>query len=141
MTTREDVVREALTWVGTPYQHQGRVKSVGVDCGGVAIGTARALGLAYDDRVGYGRLPDSNMFMRVIESCTDPVEFADIQPGDLLVFAWLESPQHIAIVTRVNPFVMIVHSYAGVGSCVEHRIDSLWLSKIRACRSFRGILP
>jgi NlpC/P60 family putative phage cell wall peptidase len=141
MITRDDVVREALTWVGTPYQHQGRVKGVGTDCAGMVIGTARALGLEYGDRAGYGRLPDSNMFMRVIESHTDPVDVNNIQPGDLLVFAWLSSPQHIAIVTKTNPFIMIVHAWAGVGYCVEHRLDSAWRSKVRACRSFRGVSP
>ena len=28
-----EAVQEALTWLGTPYHHQGRVKGVGVDCG------------------------------------------------------------------------------------------------------------
>ncbi len=28
-----EAVQEALTWLGTPYHHQGRIKGVGVDCG------------------------------------------------------------------------------------------------------------
>ena len=32
---RELVIAEARTWIGTPYQHKGRVKGVGVDCGGL----------------------------------------------------------------------------------------------------------
>ncbi len=32
---REWVCAEALTWKFTPYQHKGRVKGVGVDCGGL----------------------------------------------------------------------------------------------------------
>lgn len=35
MSWRADVVAEARTWKGTPYQHKGRVKGVGVDCGGL----------------------------------------------------------------------------------------------------------
>lgn len=27
------VIAEALTWLGTPYHHHGRLKGVGVDCG------------------------------------------------------------------------------------------------------------
>ena len=27
------VVQEALTWLGTPYLHQGRIRGAGVDCG------------------------------------------------------------------------------------------------------------
>jgi hypothetical protein len=29
---RAAVVKEALTWLGTPYHHHARVKGVGVDC-------------------------------------------------------------------------------------------------------------
>ena len=32
---RARVVAEARTYKGTPYQHKGRVKGVGVDCGGM----------------------------------------------------------------------------------------------------------
>jgi cell wall-associated NlpC family hydrolase len=31
----DEVCREAETWMGTPYVPQGRVKGVGVDCGGL----------------------------------------------------------------------------------------------------------
>jgi cell wall-associated NlpC family hydrolase len=30
---RQAVITEALTWLGTPYHHHGRLKGVGVDCG------------------------------------------------------------------------------------------------------------
>lgn len=30
---RQTVIAEALTWVKTPFRHEGRVKGVGVDCG------------------------------------------------------------------------------------------------------------
>ncbi|WP_436904878.1 hypothetical protein [Acinetobacter johnsonii] len=33
MKKNQLAVQEALTWLGTPYHHQGRVKDVGVDCG------------------------------------------------------------------------------------------------------------
>lgn len=32
---RDAMIEEALTWEGTPYQHKGRIKGVGVDCGGL----------------------------------------------------------------------------------------------------------
>jgi len=30
---RDLVIRDAKTWLGTPYQHKARVKGIGVDCG------------------------------------------------------------------------------------------------------------
>lgn len=35
MDWRDWVVAEARSWKGTPYVHKGRVKGVGVDCGGI----------------------------------------------------------------------------------------------------------
>lgn len=29
---RAEIVREALSWLGTPYHHHGRKKGIGVDC-------------------------------------------------------------------------------------------------------------
>jgi cell wall-associated NlpC family hydrolase len=32
---RDWICAEAMTWMWTPYQHKGRVKKIGVDCGGL----------------------------------------------------------------------------------------------------------
>lgn len=34
MGLHREILDEAASWVGTPYHHKGRVKGVGVDCGG-----------------------------------------------------------------------------------------------------------
>ncbi len=33
--TRTGILAEARSWIGTPYHHKGRLKGVGVDCGGL----------------------------------------------------------------------------------------------------------
>ena len=64
--TRQEVVREAREWLGTPFHHQAREKGVGTDCGGLVGGVAVALGIVppdwwrdtFDPRWGgYGRQP------------------------------------------------------------------------------------
>jgi NlpC/P60 family putative phage cell wall peptidase len=35
---RAAIVAEALSWVGTPYHHHGKVKGVGVDCAQILVG-------------------------------------------------------------------------------------------------------
>ena len=42
---QERVRSEALTWLGTPYHHQGRVKGVGVDCGQILISIYEKAGI------------------------------------------------------------------------------------------------
>ena len=39
----EAVVKEALSWLGTPYRHQGSRKGVGCDCLGLVMGVWRAI--------------------------------------------------------------------------------------------------
>lgn len=43
----QEAVKEALTWLGTPYHHQGRVKGVGVgvDCGTLICEVYEKVGL------------------------------------------------------------------------------------------------
>lgn len=46
MATGADIVREAETWIGTPFRHAASVKGQGVDCGLFVLRTMQALGLA-----------------------------------------------------------------------------------------------
>ena len=39
----EAVVAEALTWIGTPYRHQGCRKGIGCDCLGLVRGVWRQI--------------------------------------------------------------------------------------------------
>jgi cell wall-associated NlpC family hydrolase len=140
MTSRADVVAEARSWIGTPFHHQGRLKGVGVDCAGVAVGTARALGLEYADAEGYARIPSGGQFMATVESVTDAVSFLDVLPGDLMIFAFAGEPQHIAIVSDfVGGEILLVHAWSAIGWCVENRLDTVWKSRLRGCRRFRGL--
>jgi NlpC/P60 family putative phage cell wall peptidase len=43
MTTREQIVASARSWLGTPYHHQASVRGVGCDCLGLIRGLWREL--------------------------------------------------------------------------------------------------
>lgn len=45
MYKAKNVISEAMTWLGTPYHHQGRVKGVGVDCGTLICEVYEKVGL------------------------------------------------------------------------------------------------
>jgi cell wall-associated NlpC family hydrolase len=45
MSIAHNMVLAARECLGTPFQHQGRVPGVGLDCVGVAIYAAREVGL------------------------------------------------------------------------------------------------
>ncbi len=133
---RERIVVEARTWLGTPFHHQGRAKGVGVDCAGVAVGVAKACGLEWADARGYGRIPHRGLFSATIDAVTEPVELADVHPGDLMVFAWRDDPQHVAIVSNAQP-LRIIHAWQQAGACVENGFDDTWRSRLTGCRRFK----
>lgn len=42
---RDLIVKEALSWVGTPYRHQAMVKGTGVDCAMILLAIFTSVGL------------------------------------------------------------------------------------------------
>ena len=40
-----EAVAEAMTWLGTPYHHQGRVKGIGIDCATLLCEVYEVVGL------------------------------------------------------------------------------------------------
>jgi len=122
--TREDVVAEARTWVGTKYSHQARIKGVGVDCIGVAIGTARALGLVEPDFdiKGYTMQPDGTMLAHCDKYMTR-VDRADMQPGDIVVIEFIGDPQHFGmLVDYRHGGLGIVHASSKYRKVIETRL-------------------
>jgi cell wall-associated NlpC family hydrolase len=83
-----EAVAEAMTWLGTPYHHQGRVKGVGVDCGTLICEVYEKVGLMdHLDPRPYP--PDWHMHQlgqryleHVLSVC---YEVDEPQPGDIVL--------------------------------------------------------
>ena len=65
---RDEIISEALTWLGTPWRHQACCKGAGVDCLHLIAGVMRSFGCVEADRFfatpawrSYGRHPDATM--------------------------------------------------------------------------------
>lgn len=124
MITREQIVTEARTWLGTPWVHQHRAKGVAVDCAGLVIGVARALGVVADDFdvQGYGRQPDGTL-LDLCDMHLQRIGQADMQPGDVVVVAVERDPQHMGIVVPYHAAgLAIVHAASNAGRVIEHRL-------------------
>ena len=110
----------------------------GLDCAGVAIHVARAIGAGVMDVEGYGRTPANGQLERSLDNqpCLERVFLEDRRPGDLLLMRFSSDPQHIAIYAGDT----IIHAYESVGKCCEHRLSSLWASRIVRVYRFRGVV-
>ncbi len=138
--TREQVIVEARTWLGTPFRHQGRLKGHGVDCIGFPWGVAKDLNLLQDidldspkvkPYLGYGKAPAPSKFLGALEEHLVRIEFADVLIADIILFRGKLYPNHLAIVTDFG----IIHSSAERGKVVEHCVDAkLKLKRLFAFR-------
>lgn len=97
------VVREALTWLNTPYHHRAHVKGGGVDCAWLLIEVYAAAGLI--DRFDPGEYPmdwmmhrDEERYLYWLEKFGHRVDTP--QPGDAAVWRFGRTFSHGAIVVE-----------------------------------------
>ena len=132
MVTREQFLAEARSWIGTPWLHQGRNR-YGVDCIGLVLVTAWALGLTDYDVKGYGRVPDADFLRAECERLM--VRVNEPQPGDVYLMRFKREPQHLAIATGRG----LLHAYAGAGRVVETSLPQQWRERIVGAYSVPGV--
>jgi cell wall-associated NlpC family hydrolase len=120
---RAAVVKEALSWVGTPYHHHARIKGAGVDCGMIICEVYERAGVIPHVEPGeYVRdwhlHRDEPVYLHTLERYAARIEDPAYgpQPGDVSLFKYGRHPAHSGIVTQ---WPRILHAYADVGSVVE----------------------
>lgn len=134
MTTRQQVIETARSFLGCRWHHQGRSRA-GIDCVGLVIKTGHALGLSDFDITDYSRQPDPVRMRALLGEHMDTIAAADAKPGDVLLMRFEKEPQHVAIVTDIG----IIHAYAQVRRVTEHRLDSIWRARIVGAYQFKGL--
>ena len=137
----EALVAEARRWLGTPFRHQGRIRGEGVDCVGLVLEPARALGLT-DYRPGaYSRLPDAGTLRRELARHLVTVAKPELREGDILLLAAPLSPSHLALVGELAGTLTMIHASGPIGRVVEHGIDAVWDGRIRGVYRFPDLAP
>lgn len=108
-------VVEALTWLGTPYHHQGRVKGVGTDCGMLLCEVYHECGLIpfVDPRpypADWHLHQMEQKYLQWIKTYCD--EVTDPQPGDIVLYHFGKCVSHAGIVVE---WPTIIHAYLNQG--------------------------
>lgn len=104
MVTGEQVRVEALTWIGTPFQHAQSCKGHGADCVGLVYGVFKALGCVPADfhpepySQQWHMHKNEELLLKQAEAfgCT-PVWDGEMHVGDLLFFQYGRVCSHIGI--------------------------------------------
>ena len=117
---RAQVVQEALSWLGTPYAHRGRIKGAGVDCGQFVALVFEAAGLVghiepdaypHDWHMHRGE----ERYLGTVEAYAHQIQ-GDPQPGDIVLYRYGRCISHGAIVVQ---WPQIIHSWVEAGVVLD----------------------
>jgi hypothetical protein len=137
-----EIITAARETIGTPYQHQGRVNGLALDCAGVPVHVAKRLGFPVEDFTRYGRLPIPAEMRSRLDLHLDRVPTHSMRGGDV---AWIKfelEPQHLAIIgDHPGGGLTLIHAcnWSGLNRVVEHGIDEKWRRRIVAAWRYRGV--
>jgi len=135
-----EIVKEALSWVNTPFAHQGHIKGVGVDCVNFIAEVARVTNATPDVEFerNYRQRSDGSQMLAELMRYMEPVESLEgALPGDVLALCDEHlkdkgTTRHLGFLTQTEPRPMIDHaSERGVHHHIvnlhfRRRIVSIW---------------
>ncbi|KQZ16386.1 peptidase P60 [Mesorhizobium sp. Root552] len=130
----DEIVAEALSWLGTPYRHQAYSKGVGCDCLGLIRGVWRSL---YGDELevpadyapDWAEASGEERLLLGAGRNLKPKPLGAFAAGDVLVFRWRPHlpAKHAGIALSQSHFV---HAYQGGGSVVKSALVSQWRRRL-----------
>jgi len=130
--TRQDVVREALRWEGTPYHHRARLRGVGVDCAMLPAAVYEAAGLI--PRVEPDYSPqwmlrrDEEQFLGWVTRFAREIVRETVGPGDLAIWKYGRCYSHSAIVIDMPD---VLHAVIRGGGVLRGNADPARLKPAR----------
>ena len=116
VTKRENLIRAAELWLGTPYHHAARCYGVGVDCVNLLCAVYETAGLI--PHIELPHYPPDWMLHRSEELFLLGILDARLhhvqrpEPGDIALFRFGRCYSHGAIVTQ---WPQLIHAFSGLG--------------------------
>ena len=150
--TAEEIVAEAVSWVGTPFGHQQPHKGVSVDCANFISQVAAATGGTpdVDFERNYRRREDGTQMVMELVRYMGPVRHLDdagsvtleyARPADVLALhdgADFRRPVHLAFLTQLVRYPKMCH--ASARGVVHHRVDAHFRGRIHSIWRVPGLV-
>ena len=140
--SRDDIVRAARVWIGTPYQHQASLRGIGCDCLGLLRGVWRDLVGPEPERLApyassWAEIDGRERLLDAANRHLVPVEGEAIRPGNILIFRWKDGApaKHCGIATANARFI---HAHDGA-SVTEVALVPSWRRRIVARFDFPAL--
>ena len=135
--TQDDIIQAARELIGTPFVHQGRIPGRALDCAGLVVAVAQAVGVEYIDQTGYSRSPSGGLLEAALDEQPGITRIAPAEraPSDVLLMRFAGDPQHLALLAGST----IIHAYEAPGLVCEHDLTDLWARRIVRVYRFKGL--
>lgn len=142
MTTRQQIVDEARSWLGTRYHHQASVKQAGCDCLGLVRGVYRNItGVEPEQPPPYSRDWAETLRQETLIDAAERhlkrVDLTDLQPGNVVIFRFKPTAmaKHAGILTSDST---MIHAAEKAPVC-EVNLSDWWNRRIAAVFQFPEI--
>ena len=140
---RARIVEEARRLIGVRFRHQGFDPRTGIDCRGLLLCIARAIGqeLTRPYRTNYPRKPDPAEFRSALEAELLEISEEEAGEGDVLL---LHAPReegatHVGVVAEGPYERMLIHATEAKAGVVEEPLRR-WRGRIRGAFRYRGLV-
>ncbi len=140
----QDVIAEALSWVGTRFVHQQAIKGVGVDCANFIREVSVATRLTPDVEFerNYRRREDGTQMLTELVRYMEPVATLDeARLADVLALhdgRDRETPRHLAFLSQLEPYLKMCH--ASERGVVNHRMDLHFQGRVHSIWRVPGLI-
>ena len=137
MTTREEIVKEAKSWLGVRFKKGGRDR-MGVDCVGLLVNVGRSCGFEIEDTVEYSFDPAPEKFKSMVYGQTD-LAMNGLAVGSILLLRQAMFPMHTGIISRdFHGRLSVINANLHRRMVVEQPYSD-WKDLVIGVRDYRGV--
>jgi hypothetical protein len=125
-----DIIKISREWLNTPWQHNQKIKHIGVDCVNFleAIAEESNLKIEKIPKI-YGKTATNNEIELFLNRNFKKKITIDIEPTNIILYSFSGYNNHVALATSS---ITIIHANSKVGKVVEHQIDGIWRKHIKS---------
>ena len=133
--TRAEILRQAETWIGTPWKHQARLKGVGADCVGFVYGVYKAVGgvPVAEPPTDYPASwhvwnKEERLYKEAVKSGLVEKSVSELRPGDVILFRiGTMAASHLGIMAENGLFL---HSFQTMARVQPSTLEGAWRRRI-----------
>jgi NlpC/P60 family putative phage cell wall peptidase len=142
VTTRDAIIAEVRSWIGTPYRHQASLRGTGCDCLGLIRGVWRAA-MGSEPELPPAYSPDwaeasgSETLAEAAKRHLVEIDFGAAREGDVVLFRWRNNlpAKHAAILIAPDRFI---HAQEGA-AVTTASLSPWWRRRIAYAFRFPGL--